>query len=320
MYRFNFSSQKMPTEHSIAQILRENGWLSQGGAYQFSDANLRFDNKITQDIEYKHYLAELISQYCPDIAPLTVMVDESNYMAVYQCLKDNESADDFWILKPALLNNGEGIKLFESIEDLPKHYRQNKRYDGAHVLQKYIHPPHLLNNHKYSLRMFVVLTNFSGAYLYKDGYFNICRAPYDIDELSDYPRHITNEHLSNTAGPNNYQIPTARCQPFTPVYNDMVCILKKLFNALNEKHSLKQNEGKCLAVTFLGADFMLDEDLNTYLIEVNHGPCFPKSNQHALYDSLYHPFWQAVYDHFILPIAERDLYKQPKADLFQPLL
>ncbi len=43
---------------------------------------------------------------------------------------------------------------------------------------------------------------------------------------------------------------------------------------------------------FLGVDLMLDNQENIFLLEMNHGPCFPTTPHHPLQCSLYEGFWR----------------------------
>ena len=48
---------------------------------------------------------------------------------------------------------------------------------------------------------------------------------------------------------------------------------------------------------------MLDDQDKMWLLEVNHGPCFPIESHHPLQEILYQKFWQSMIDQFVLPIV-----------------
>jgi tubulin--tyrosine ligase len=315
---FHFESTLLPTQFNVALQLENKGWVRSAQKAFFSDKNLSIEEGFSTLFEYKHLLGEFITANCPHIAPRTFTINETNIQEVYFNICSHSQAFA-WILKPSLLNNGEGIKLLKKPVELIEHYKQNKRYSGPHVIQEYIHPPHLLNGHKYSLRMFVVLTNEKKVYLYRDGYFNICREPYDAADLTKRQTHMTNEHLSTDNQPNNYQIPTEQCETFSPVYDDIKKILKQLFDKFNQANRKTAFLNDMPSFVLFGVDFMLDENLRTFLLEINHGPCFPTSSQHPLYETLYTPFWEAITNQFVLPIAcntNRNIIESP---LFEDL-
>ncbi len=49
--------------------------------------------------------------------------------------------------------------------------------------------------------------------------------------------------------------------------------------------------------------FLWTPSLRPWLLEANHGPCFPKSDDHPLQKYLYYDFWQALIDNFVSPIG-----------------
>lgn len=301
---FHFQSLTSPTHFHLNQQLLALGWINSPEGPRFSERNINIKNEYSTLLEYKHQLGEIITTHCPDISPVTMTINDTNYANIYQsiCEKNDGNA---WILKPSLLNNGVGIKLLGSPEEVLSHYASSNRYSGEHVLQAYIHPPHLLNGHKYSIRMFVIINSDKSVYLYREGYFNICRAPYEKNDLTRLHAHLTNEHLERSrAEPNNYQIPTKQCETFSPVYEDIKAILQCFFQA----YRLYLTDNICQlsdnrSFIILGADFMLDESLKTYLIEYNHGACFPISETHPLYKTLYQPFFKQLVSQFVIPIA-----------------
>jgi hypothetical protein len=197
--------------------------------------------------------------------------------------------------------------LFESLEQVYQHYLSTDRLGGPHVLQQYVDRPHLLQGHKYSLRMFVVISNYCGSYLYPQGYFNIARQSYQPNDLSMLGAHLTNEHLPLQGESAHHQIPTSQCPSFEGIYEKIVSAVKQVLAALKRQapelfFSLEAHA----AFSLFGFDFMLDEQLRLWLLEVNHGPCFPKSEHHPLQDYLYRDFWQKITGCFVMPILRDD--------------
>lgn len=317
---FHFESLTSPTQYNLSEHLKQRGWSEGYHNALFKDINLRFYEQFETLFEYKHLLSEFIGSNCANIAPIAYTLDETNVYDVYEKIK-TLSQIPRWILKPSLLNNGEGLKLLDGAQDLLTHYAQKNRFMGKHIVQSYIDPPHLLNGHKYSLRFFVVVRSDKKAYLYREGYFNVCRSPYNREDISQLNTHLTNEHLSAGDGiPNNHQIPSAQCQPFEPVYQDILNILKQFFEPFNDFIKDTQALNHVPSFILLGADFMLDADLNTYLLEFNHGPCFPTSKHHPLFNTLYTPFFDSIIDDFVLPIAFSDKNHTPNNLHFEKVI
>lgn len=307
---FHFASLESPTQYNLYQILPQFGLQPSRTAAQssFSDVNLSLDERITQCLEYKHLLLRLLKKYRLSIMPPSFPIDAKSFSDTLNAIANTQ---DPWILKPAMLNNGEGIELFENLNAVWDYFIQGARYDGPHLLQRYIDDPHLLNGHKYSFRLFLVITNFCGHYLYRDGYFNVCRVPYIASDLGNKNAHLTNEHLNADHSPNNYQIPTTRCPNFESIEAMFKHDTQRLMQAFSEEVKPLLHTQQAPAFCLFGIDFMLDESLRSWLLEVNHGPCFPKHESHPLYQHLYREFWQRLIESFILPIA-RNQYSNAK--------
>ncbi len=314
MSYFYFESINSPTQFNLQQVLEAKGWLKEKHKAIFDDNNLQFDSPACQIIEEKHRLAQFLKQQDLHIAPETWVVDDLNYTKVHQLVSHKNSSRP-WILKPSLLNNGEGIVILDTIDALKAHYQQPKRFLGKHVLQAYIDKPHLLDGYKYSLRVFVVLSRKQGAFIYREGYYNICRKAYAFEDYTDLSRHLTNEHLHLGEGPNNQQIPSSLFERFKTIYQDIVSQLKAFFKALvDSKKFTIETVTEYEKLAFCGFDFMLDDKLKLWLIEANHGPCFPKDKNHPLYQCLYFDFWQAIIKAFIEPLATKTFLSEFELD------
>jgi tubulin--tyrosine ligase len=260
--------------------------------------------------------------------PETYCINDLNWSAVLSniavkyYMKNNQLLDQvgnlLWILKPSLLNNGQHIKIFRELSQIEQHYISSNRMGGEHVLQRYITQPHLLNGKKYSIRMFVILTNYSGAYLYPYGYFNIAVHPYNPNDLFDLNSHLTNEHLREHET-NVVQIPTVQFPFFPPIYLKIINIIKDTINGLQKLHPSAFICKNQRTLALFGFDFIVDANMNVWLLEANHVPCFPNSDDHPLHTSLYHGFWQAFIDNFIVPIAAREPVKHIKYQSFTPI-
>lgn len=328
--RFCFRNLQSPTLYNINRYLLEQGWCPTRFNWiaNFHDHHLEFDLPAAETLEFKHLLAQLISQHCPKVMPETYWINDQNWSSVLNLIakkyykQENLSIDQVenlnWILKPALLNNGQHIKIFQTLSQLEQHYLSGNRMGGEHVLQQYLTKPHLLGGHKYTIRMFVVVTNYAGAYLYPHGYFNVARQLYQADDFSDLSSHLTNEHLDEHES-NVIQIPTSRMDIFTTLYQPIKDLITGTINALRQQHPQAFIENKQRALAIFGFDFLVDSDKCIWLLEANHGPCFPTSDDHPLQKHLYYDFWQALIANFVIPIAQRIPKRQIQYQLFDPV-
>jgi len=323
---FYLRASESPTYYNISKHLQQQGWrsASPNQPSHFGEQHFDFHLPAAECLEFKNLLSNLVSQYCPEVMPRTYCINDQNWPLVLNQVADecysqwnphsqNNSLSDhpghpIWILKPAHLNNGRHIKIFQNLAQLEQHYLSSNRLGGEQVLQRYLTDPHLLKGpekgHKYSIRMFVVITNYAEAYLYPEGYFNIALNPYQKDDFTDLRPHLTNEYLKKDEY-NVVQIPTQRYDLFKPLYPKIKEIVSAIVNALQKQFpdaSVCENENQ-RKLAICGFDFMVDSDMRVWLLEVNHGPCFPTSDEHPLQKVLYHDFWQSVVTSFVLPIG-----------------
>ena len=298
---FFFIDPNTPTTLQLRKHLLLRGYTAAADARgaQFTDQNLILP-KACEQLEFKHYFARLAAQYFPQFVPMTVTLDGSRLDYTMHRLFSHEVP--WWILKPALMNNGQGIKIFSDFCDLEQHFLQAKGYDGPHVLQQYLNSPHLLNGHKYSFRYFVIFTNYKGVYLYPDGYFNVAKKAYDAKNHEQISGHLTNEHLLQGGDANVWQIPTTRCPNFSKIQPRLFYCIERVVMAIQEALPNIFVKGAIDQFSIFGFDLMLDADLRPWLLEINHGPCFPSDSAHPLQQHLYQPFWQTMMDFFVEPI------------------
>lgn len=325
-YRFCLKQLQIPTYYNLYKYLQKQGWNRTHFNWlaHFSEKNFQFNAEAAECLEFKNLLAELVTHYCPQIMPMTFCIDDQNWQSVLNQIADKFYRDQVenlvWILKPAKLNNGQHIKIIQNLSQLEEHYLSANRLGGEHVLQQYLTSPHLLKGpsqgHKYSIRMFVILTNYDSAFLFPKGYFNIALNPYQSDEFTDLSCHLTNEHLHED-GSNVVQIPTEAYALFKPFYPQIKAIVSETVNGLQQRHPQAFIDDKERRLAIFGFDFMVDVHERVWLIEVNHGPCFPTSEEHPLQKKFYDQFWQAFYKNFVLPIAMRQHPAQIHYQLFE---
>ncbi|HVT62170.1 MAG TPA: YheC/YheD family protein [Legionellaceae bacterium] len=314
-YRFYCPEHHSPTHHQLAKFmlaagLRHTRWPWRA---QFTEHHLNFAPILCEWLEFKHLLAQLIQQYCPTVAPETYIMNEfswpsvlSDMAAIYYTSQDrlvDHVPDLAWILKPSLLNNGQYIKIFDTLSQMEAHLLRPDHLAGPHVLQRYITNPHLYDGRKYSMRFFVVISQEAGAFLYPDGYLNVALTPYTND-YQVLAAHLTNEHL-HTHRPSVIQIPTQQVPEYTQWYPQIRSIVTTITRGLEEAFPQAYIVQKERTFAVFGFDFMLDQQGKVWFLEANHGPCFPIEEHHPLQTTLYQTFWESVVEQFVFPIANK---------------
>lgn len=320
-HRFCLRQSLSPTYHNLSRHLQDRGWrkTSFNWLAHFNEQHFQFDIQAAECLEFKDLLSQLVVHYCPNVMPMTYCINDQNWISIL-----NHCANNIvWILKPAKLNNGQYIKILQNLQQLENHYLSRNRLGGEHVLQQYIEYPHLLKGpsqgHKYTIRMFVVITNYAGAYLYPHGYFNIALHPYQHNNFIDLSSHLTNEHLQETKH-NVVQIPTHQYELFKPLYPQIKSILIATLNALKQLHPQAFICQRQRTLALFGFDFIVDANERVWLLEANHGPCFPIHDEHPLQKTLYYDFWHAVIANFITPIATQQCIKEIEYPYFDPIM
>lgn len=331
LHRFCLRQSRSPTYLNVAKHLQNKGfrytrfnWLS-----NFNEKNFQFNSIAAESLEFKHLLAQLVAQHCSHIMPETYCIHDQNWPLILNqltekyYLKRNDLLDHVedlvWILKPSLLNNGQHIHIFQRLSQLEQHFISSRRLGGEHVLQRYITHPHLLRGHKYSIRMFVIITNYAGAHLYPHGYFNVAQHPYQASDFNDLRPHLTNEHLEENES-NVIQIPTQKFDFFPEIFQQIQSIITDTVNGLKQLHPNAFYCEKQRTVAIFGFDFSVDMDKRVWLLEANHGPCFPCSDDHPLQAFLYDDFWQAFISSFAQPIMMRQSTEHIRYQSFMPIL
>ena len=303
---YYFKNRDRPTHYNLSKHLQRRGYCFQFPG-DINDSHLEFHAELCRWLEYKHLLSQLTQRYCPEVMPKTWTINDQNHQAVLKGLQTQRFFEkgNLLILKPSLLNNGEGIRLIKSCERLRQHYSGAHRYGGDHVLQQYVLHPHLLQGHKYTIRMFVVITNCMGSYIYPHGYFNVARSRYESQKFDRLDCHLTNEHLHVNGTGQHWQIPTDRHPCFDQVYLGLRQIAVKITQGLSLLHPRVFSQGcHSPAMGLFGFDYIIDASLRPWLLEVNHFPCFPVDDNHLLQVPLYNSFWDKLVDSILEPMVK----------------
>lgn len=164
------------------------------------------------------------------------------------------------------------------------------------VIQKYIESPLLIHGRKFDIRMWVLVNQDLDCYLYKEGYIRTSSTPFVIDpeNIDDKFVHLTNNAIQKFS--TNYgefedgnQMSFKLFQDFLiSEYKDKAPkmekdilpqiknLVKKSMLAVRKKLN-PDNRKNCFEI--FGYDFIIDQDFNVWLIEVNTNPCLEESSK-----------------------------------------
>jgi len=216
---------------------------------------------------------------------------------------------NLWIIKAPNLNRGRCIKVFNDYNKIIKFINEiNKgnvhEYDNINeeeeinidkkgykyksnkiIIQKYIEKPFLYYGRKFDIRIWVLLTHKMKAYMFKEGHLKVSSINYDLDSnnsfihLTNYSLQKYNKYFSKYEKGNEVSFET-----FQKYIND---IIKKDINFKEYVYpqfiEIIRNTIKCSkniinpknrenCFELMGYDFLLDEEFNVFLIEINTNP------------------------------------------------
>ena len=160
------------------------------------------------------------------------------------------------------------------------------------IIQKYIEKPLLYKGRKCDMRVWVLVTQNLKVYFFKEGHLKTCSISFDINSKDAYT-HITNYSFQKY---NEYfqkyekgnEVPFHEFQKFIDVeYPEKNYKIKiNLYSQIKEIVSISMKSVKdkidknnnSYQFEIFGYDFMLDENFNLFLIEVNTNPGLEESS------------------------------------------
>jgi len=203
---------------------------------------------------------------------------------------------DWWILKPSVTNQAQGIRFVSSVLQLEDAFKKADEIElaGGFVLQKYIANPFLVDKRKFHLRVFALLKGNLEVFVSPD-FLAIC----SLEQYSAVDMEKTRAHLTNIAHQQVLSVEDEyRCmRSFDEIAQSIV---DEGFSRSREEAETKIKETKdkvmgqirkvvsvaSTELTFqaatncfelFGFDFMLDDEWNCWFLEANAEPDLSKA-------------------------------------------
>lgn len=227
-----------------------------------------------------------------------------------------EGNQNLWIIKPGAMSRGRGIGVYNNLKQIIDLLGPDLSIiaNNKWVAQKYIERPLLIHGVKFDIRQWFVVTDWAqlSIWMYKRSYVRFATTRFSLDRLD------TQTHLTNNAIQKNFDLEDDIHQdiPEEKMWfsEELAAYLKQCgFGNVWEQKIIPAFRRilveTCLAgqdtadsrknsFEIYGADFMLDERLNPWLIEINQGPTMSTSTtvSNELVNSLIEDLCKVVLD------------------------
>ncbi|CAD8081512.1 unnamed protein product [Paramecium sonneborni] len=225
--------------------------------------------------------------------PLTYHIQKGPCDPAYQEFEEYAQTNNvnLWIIKPGESSNrGNGIQVANSISKVKQIVSSNIHLNNSKktfIIQKYLEKPLLYNKRKFDIRCYMLMTSINNqfkAYWYQEGYIRTSCKEFTLDDVEDKFTHLTNDAVQKK-NQNYGKFETGNKISFNEFqkylndqhnYNFQIIInqLKKLSTDI-VKATYQHLDPNKLFYSFelFGLDFMIDQDMKPWLIEVNTNPC-----------------------------------------------
>jgi len=260
--------------------------------YQKYNNILKHSEITRKDFLYLNY-EKMQKKFPNDFTYMPKTYTEDNMEQFRENFKNYKiSENNLWLVKPRSSTAGRNIYFLKNINNVKKN----------DIVSKYISNPLLINNRKFDLRLYLLVTGHDPLkiYLFHEGLVRLSTNTYDLDlnDLENLFKHLTNTSINK----NNKNFK----------YDDLIMSITKLKEYLKQKYNIEFSEiwdqikdisiKSIISMNHLeldkeknykiysnnlfklyGVDIMIDNNFKAWLLEINHGPSLSlfQSENHA---------------------------------------
>ncbi|OMJ66566.1 hypothetical protein SteCoe_36543 [Stentor coeruleus] len=192
---------------------------------------------------------------------------------------------NIWIIKPGQKSRGRDISIHTRIRDI---YDYTNSSDMC-VVQKYIENPLLINSKKFDIRQWVLVSSNDPLtiWIFKECYLRFTVNDYSNSELGNVFTHLTNNSISKKSK-EFHKAEIQGCMWSLGAFEDFLIsefeydvwnlrILPDIKRIVKRSLISVGNLGRKNSFELFGYDLMVDNNLNTWLIEINSSPAMDYS-------------------------------------------
>ena len=220
--------------------------------------------------------------------PETYYYPDDKYIIKKKFWNYTLNLDDLWFVKPAHKWGGRGISILKTLRQI----KQDK-----YLLNKYITNLDLINQKKYDLRLYVLVTGLKPLriYLNKEGLIRIASKPFSLNNKTITDKYV---HLTNTginSGSKDFIIPNNTNNENANIWN--LQTYENYLNKINVDYNKLKNKIKDIIIKsmisvyknltieldnydqndinfydVLGYDIIITNKYDPILLEINSGP------------------------------------------------
>lgn len=265
--------------------------------YSKLEYNYEISNKKNLFLNLKKFY-EKIGGNVFDVVPVTFHITgkDNSLLELEKFFKQNlNNGENLWIVKPGENSNrGNGIFICNNFEEILGAIKSTSA-KRTYIVQKYIENPFLIKQRKFDIRCFVLITTINGVmqgYFYTEGYIRTSSKIFSLQRNSKFI-HLTNDAIQKQSEEygkfeSNNKISFAEFEKylstsypkavnFKDIVNDIRKIVAETIQATGPKLDPNRRMN-CFEV--FGYDFLLDESLKPWLLEVNTNPCLELASSH----------------------------------------